>query len=286
MNESRPDPYYYPGTTVLKNLADIREQSALDKFESDVVAVNMKLISERPLTGSFDVFRLQETHRRIFDGVYPWAGVLRDSARIAKNRPAGYQVSYHETRFLRNQLENVTARLKSENFLQSRDIDTFAKRLAYYYVELDAAHPFRDGNSRTLRMFTGDIAAAAEYRVEWSAYAQTEALQNQLFYARDMGVLHPKTEGAELAGLLRPIIHSLEWERETSKLIAHDLASGITPTTIIENLSQWAPDKGSPSYFHDLVERSMTPEQRAQWRQTQKTVEITAPDPPTPYRSR
>jgi len=84
MSDSRPDPYFYPGTTVLKNLADIREQSALNKFEADVVTGSMARIAERPLTGLFDLSRLQETHRRLFERVYSWAGELRNSGRLAK----------------------------------------------------------------------------------------------------------------------------------------------------------------------------------------------------------
>lgn len=132
MSDSRPDPYFYPGTTVLKNLADIREQSALNKFEADVVTGSMARIAERPLTGLFDLSRLQETHRRLFERVYSWAGELRNSGRLAKNRPAGYQVSYPDTTFLRNQLQDVTAKLKRENNLEGHDIDTFTKRLAFY----------------------------------------------------------------------------------------------------------------------------------------------------------
>ena len=33
--DSAPDPYCYPGTTVLINLAGIREQATLDAFEDD-----------------------------------------------------------------------------------------------------------------------------------------------------------------------------------------------------------------------------------------------------------
>jgi cell filamentation protein len=42
------------------------------------------------------------------------------------------------------------------------------ERLAYYYGELNARHPFREGNGRTQRAFLRQLAAAAGWRVDWS----------------------------------------------------------------------------------------------------------------------
>ena len=34
--------------------------------------------------------------------------------------------------------------------------------------ELDSIHAFREGNSRTLRTFTADLAGAAGHQLQWS----------------------------------------------------------------------------------------------------------------------
>lgn len=46
--------------------------------------------------------------------------------------------------------------------------------LAHYYGELNVVHPFREGNGRTIRAFLRQLAAAAEYRLNWSVLSQRE----------------------------------------------------------------------------------------------------------------
>lgn len=41
------DCYVYPGTEVLRNKADIRDQTALDAFEADVTALRMLELAEQ-----------------------------------------------------------------------------------------------------------------------------------------------------------------------------------------------------------------------------------------------
>jgi cell filamentation protein len=45
----------------------------------------------------------------------------------------------------------------------------FLGRLAHYYGELNARHPFREGNGRAQRAFLRQLAAAAGWRLDWSA---------------------------------------------------------------------------------------------------------------------
>lgn len=54
---------------------------------------------------------------------------------------------------------------------------------------LHAIHPFREGNSRTLRPFFSGIAKAAGLQVDWSILA-AEGLREQLHAARDRAVMH------------------------------------------------------------------------------------------------
>ena len=38
MYDATPDPYCYPGTSVLKNIPGIRKQAELDRFETAITA--------------------------------------------------------------------------------------------------------------------------------------------------------------------------------------------------------------------------------------------------------
>lgn len=58
------DHYVYPGTTeVLRNLADIRDQAALDAFEADATALRMLELVADPIQGDFDLKHLCAIHR-------------------------------------------------------------------------------------------------------------------------------------------------------------------------------------------------------------------------------
>ena len=78
MSDSK-DPYFYPGTDVLINSAGIRDKQQLEEFEREAVALNLSQLEVSPILGPFDQQRLKETHKRIFDGIYPWAGEFREN---------------------------------------------------------------------------------------------------------------------------------------------------------------------------------------------------------------
>jgi cell filamentation protein len=43
----------------------------------------------------------------------------------------------------------------------------FAERAAYYLGELNAAHPFREGNGRTQREFIRELGLKAGHYIDW-----------------------------------------------------------------------------------------------------------------------
>ncbi len=63
------DSYVYPGSEVLCNKADIRDQSALDEFEADVTAVRMLELFNNPLKGDFGLRHLCAMHQYLFQDV-------------------------------------------------------------------------------------------------------------------------------------------------------------------------------------------------------------------------
>ena len=65
-------------------------------------------------------------------------------------------------------LENTFVKLAAESHLKGLDAGAFASRAAYYLGELNAIHPFREGNGRTQREFIREVADEAGYRINWS----------------------------------------------------------------------------------------------------------------------
>lgn len=138
--EAIEDPLCYPGTQILKNKADIRGQDDLDQFEQLMFLTRAE--EELP-AGSLDYEHYKAIHRHFFQDVYSWAGEVRQ-IRTGKG---GNWFCYPE--YIDRQMESLFAQLANEDHLTSiDDIDAFADRAAHYIAEINAVHPFREGNGR------------------------------------------------------------------------------------------------------------------------------------------
>jgi cell filamentation protein len=82
-------------------------------------------------------------------------------------------------------LAEVFGKLDREKSLRGLTTDAFAARAAFYYSELNAAHPFPDGNSRTIRKFMQDLAKSAGHDLDWDRVSQTDEQRQALYQARD-----------------------------------------------------------------------------------------------------
>jgi len=72
--------------------------------------------------------------------------------------------------------------------LRTLTIAAFIHAIAALYAELDYLHPFSDGNSRTLREFTRQLAEASGWRLDWEHFATSAAGRDILYIARDRSV--------------------------------------------------------------------------------------------------
>jgi cell filamentation protein len=57
--------------------------------------------------------------------------------------------------------------LHGENLLRGLPRDLFTERLTYYLGEVNAIHPFREGNGRAQRAFFEQLAGDAGFILDW-----------------------------------------------------------------------------------------------------------------------
>ena len=82
MYDAVEDPYCYPGTTVLRNRAGLRDQAQLDVFELDMTTQR----AAEPLpSGRLGAQHYRAIHRRLFGDVFPGPA---DTAQCASPKTA------------------------------------------------------------------------------------------------------------------------------------------------------------------------------------------------------
>ena len=134
------DPACYPGTQILKNIPDLHDAAKLEAFEIEMVALRTE---EGVPEGTLSTAHYRTIHRHLFQDVYAWAGKYR-TIRTAKG---GNPFCYPE--YIDGQMKALFERLKAPEFQPGTDISLFVSALADFTGELNAIHPFREGNGRT-----------------------------------------------------------------------------------------------------------------------------------------
>ena len=162
------DTYCYPGTDVLRNKAEITTAEDLDTYEGELSTLRSIEILENPIAGQFDLAHLQHIHLALFQDVYDWAGKIR-TVDISRGNSR-----FANVRFIESAANNIFNKLARENWLKGLDADAFSKRLAHYLSEINALHPFREGNGRVQRIFISQLSQSAGYQLNYSGLEQEQ----------------------------------------------------------------------------------------------------------------
>lgn len=165
---SERDHYVDPKTGVLKNKFDITDQAMLDQVESSLVAWRSYEMFLDPVEGDFDFKHIKAIHQRLFQDIYTWAGEIRNTdIMVEKSFFAHFP-------YIDSAGKKIFDELAREKHLTGLNEEAFSERAAYYMGEINALHPFRDGNGRVQREFMRELAAKAGYTLDWSQVSEPE----------------------------------------------------------------------------------------------------------------
>lgn len=163
----------------LENKLGITDSATLARTEEKLSKEKaVKLVEhgilDKQKAGSFQA--LAEIHKYLFEDIYDFAGKIR-TVNIAKG---GFR--FAPVMYLESSLENI------EKMPQS-DFDSIVEK----YVEMNIAHPFREGNGRSMRiwldmMFRKELSVA----VDWSRIDKEDyLLAMERSPIRDIEIKHP-----------------------------------------------------------------------------------------------
>jgi cell filamentation protein len=106
--------------------------------------------------------------------VYRWAGEFR-TVNISKG---GHL--FGVAAFVDPALQEVLRKLAGEHLLKGSDHQKFATRAGFYMGEINAIHPFRDGNGRAQREFIRELAIKAGFVIDWSRVTREQMMAASL----------------------------------------------------------------------------------------------------------
>ncbi len=162
--------YCYPNSDVLKNKLNIKDKNKLNIAERELTSLRLAEIEKNQIKGIFDLKHLQDIHKYIFQDIYEWSGKIR-TVNISK----GNMFCYSEN--INSYGETIFQRLKEENYLIKIGENRIYERLSYYMSEINALHPFREGNGRVQRVFISSLANVAGYEIDFKQVSNFEMIK-------------------------------------------------------------------------------------------------------------
>ena len=168
---SNNDHYLDLETGVLKNKLGIRNKVILEQREADYAAARAYELAQTPIKGNFDLDHLKALHKHLFGDVYAWAGEIRD-IDLAK----GNSYFANHTHIV-SASRPIFTKLATEGYLTGLDAEAFSERAAYYLGEINALHPFREGNGRAQREFINHLAYRNGFSIAWDGITQEDMIQ-------------------------------------------------------------------------------------------------------------
>ncbi|MDQ3575817.1 MAG: Fic family protein [Actinomycetota bacterium] len=177
-----------------------------------VLAAELVLYRERPIAGRYDLAHLQAVHRHLFAEIYDWAGELR-TVDIAKG-----QTMFALPQHVEREAQRVFGELAAKQYLQGLYRQGFATEAGRLLGDLNALHPFRDGNGRTQRAFLQLLARDGGWQLAWARVDPDDNAMRSAVAMADRDALVPLLEA-----ILTPIGQALPPE---SFVLPHDRARG------------------------------------------------------------
>ena len=163
--------YFVDGDEILENKLGITDPDDLKDAEQEIVTnKSADILSETPQTFEFDY--LLHIHGVLFEDIYDFAGKIRtvDIAKSDASAPFAF------AQFLEAETKRIFDDLAGKNYLNGLDTKDFIKEIATLAAQLNALHPFREGNGRVIRLYLIMLADRADYLLDYSQVTADELI--------------------------------------------------------------------------------------------------------------
>lgn len=172
------DSYFYPetydpaiGVGTLRNLYGERDPLVLHRMEyADARLRGQQLRADPGLVPrTFDAAHLRAIHGHLFQDVYEWAGQIR-TVDLYKN---GGFAPIEDRDGISWYLARVQASVAGTNWPRLERAQ-FQEAAAEVFANLNQAHPFREGNGRTAKLFMEHVAERSRFQFDYERVGVNE----------------------------------------------------------------------------------------------------------------
>lgn len=170
------DYLYPPDYNVLINILNERNFDKLQLIESESTAVKEAQIIANlyPINRTYDFLHLASIHRHLFSEIYEWAGYPR-RVNMGKGTSTFADVTTNE---IPRQINDITHGIKSTKW-DTISPNDFAMSNAFIYAKYNFAHPFREGNGRTGKLFLTHVAEQSPFSLDFTVISRTNAARDR-----------------------------------------------------------------------------------------------------------
>jgi cell filamentation protein, protein adenylyltransferase len=161
----------------LRNLFKEKDLTIVGHLETaafeDHVHENLRFLRKLP---AIIYKHVTQTHKQLFDSVYPWAGQDRsENAPHIAIAKSGYKTLFAHPADVRRAAEYALELAKNISRLRQHPGEVFG-----YFAH---SHPFLEGNGRTILTIYAELCRRAGFYIDWEAIqkdAFLQALTNEL----------------------------------------------------------------------------------------------------------
>lgn len=143
----------------LRNIVGAKDRAVVSRLEHNAFAGNiLRALETLEKSPRIDLESVQETHRLLFQDVYPWAGQDRSQNASDLNITKGalsFQLAPYVPQGVAHALRNAA------------DSNQFKIDPGKVIGELAYAHPFLEGNGRTITAVVSELSRRAGFHIAW-----------------------------------------------------------------------------------------------------------------------
>ncbi|MEI7539432.1 MAG: Fic family protein [Candidatus Saccharibacteria bacterium] len=164
--------YFTNSHEVLDNKLNITDPVLFNIKEQSIVTKKSAIIlKEFPKVYNFDY--LKHIHKVLFEDIYDFAGNTR-TVNITKpdsNTP------FAHFEYIGSGAERIFSILKQQDYLANLKREDYAIKIADLAADLNALHPFREGNGRSIRLFLIKISDHNGFILDYSQVSSKDLIQ-------------------------------------------------------------------------------------------------------------